>query len=321
VGAVALLLVLVGSARADLIELYGEERTGSTGGQFLRLPVGARGVAMGGGMTATITGPACVFWNPAAMPTQRAKHGVFASHFEYAAEIDIDHLAYVRRFSSWQLGLGVGILRSGDIERTTELHPTGTGQTFNANQFLGSVSLGRRLTDRFTLAGTLKFLQENLDDYENRAVMVDVGALYFTGFQSSRIGFAVRNFGPDMRINGSPPDEATPAGEWQSFSAPTVAVFGAAIDFGLPMERTLTVSLDFSHPNDEAESILLGSEFDLGRGFALRGGYRSGVSDGGFSGGLGVKIDRKEMPLRLDYGFVDRGSFGVLHTISLEWVR
>ncbi len=319
--AIALLAAAASVARADIIQLYGEERAGSTGGQFLRIPVGARAVAMGGGMSATVRGPLSIFWNAAAMHTQRAKHGLSVSHFEYAAGIDIEHIAYVRRFASWQIGLGVGVLRSGEIERTTEVHPDGTGQTFNANQFLGVLALGRRLTDRFTLATTVKFLQENLDDYENRATVVDIGALYATGFGNSRIGFSLRNFGPDLKLNGTPPPEATSAAQWQSFSAPTIAVFGAAMDVGLPMGRSMTLSLDFSHPSDEAEAIVVGNELQLGHGFELRGGYRSGIEDGGLSGGLGLRVDGTGSPLRLDYGFVDHGSFGVLHSISLGWVR
>jgi hypothetical protein len=318
-----LLGLSTGAARADLVSLFGDERVGTSGGQFLRVPVGARPIAMGSASTATVLGPNAIFWNPAAMVMQRERHAVVLNHTEYAAGMDVDHVAYSYRNASWQFGMGLGALRSGDIERTTEFHPNGTGQTFEANQFLAAAAASRALTDRFTLGATLKFLQENLDDYENRGVFVDIGALYRIGYHNARLGFAVRNFGADLRLNGSPPVSGTTASQWQSFSAPTIAVFGAAYDVHVFGGRLWTWALDFSHPSDDTESLVWSTEVDAGGGLMLRGGYRTGVVDGGFSGGFGVRIrrDHHRRPLSLDYGVVDRGAFGVLHTLSLELRR
>ena len=308
-------------AAAQLITFYGEERVGSTGGQFLRVPVGGRSVGLGASDVATSQGPAAMFSNPAALSTQRSRHGLFVSHFEYAADIDIDHVAYAYRSGSWQFGFGLGMLRSGEIERTTEFQPNGTGQFFNANQFLGSVTVSRLLTDRFTFAGSAKFLQENLDDFHTRAVMLDLGALYHTGFRTARIGFALRNFGPDLKLNGTPPPDAGNVESWQTFPAPTMAVFGAAYDLTLFGARRMTVSMDFAHPSDEGESVVFASEFELGAALLLRGAYRTDAEEAVFSGGLGVVLGGRREGVRLDYGFADRGNFGVLHVVSLELLR
>lgn len=320
----ALGLTMVGlaaEASAQIITFYGDERVGGTGGQFLRVPAGGRTVGMGSSDIATAIGPAAMFSNPAALSTLRSRHGFFVSHFEYAAEIDIDHIAYAFRSGSWQLGFGLGMLRSGEIERTTEYQPNGTGQFFNANQFLGSVTVSRLLTDRFTFAGSAKFLQENLDDFHTRSVMLDLGALYHTGFRSARIGFALRNFGPDIRINGTPPPDAGNVGTWQTFPAPTVAVFGAAYDLSAIGGRRMTVSMDFAHPSDEGESVVFAGEFELSSALLLRGAYRTDAEEAVFSGGLGVVLGSRREGLRLDYGFTDRDNFGVLHVVSLELMR
>ncbi len=318
---VAVLVALTVSAtdaRSQLIQLFGEERVGSSGGQFLRVPVGAREIAMGGGMAATVTGASSLFWNPAAMSSVRRSGRLFVSHMEYTADININHVGYVRRMGSWQLGLSGGLLSSGEILRTTELHPNGAGFTFTANQFLLGLSLGRQLTDRFSFAATGKLLQENLDEFENRAFMVDLGALYYVGFRRARIGFAVRNFGGDLRLNGSAPSTGSLSSEWQSFPAPTVAVFGFAYDVGTAAAQRLTLSLDFSHPSDQAESLIVGGELGMWNALFLRGGYRSQVSEGGVSLGFGLRVLQRASTLRFGYAFDDRGNFGGIHVFSLE---
>lgn len=318
----ASLVVVPVESGADLISLFGDERSGTSGGQFLRVPVGARPIAMGSGATATISGPNSIFWNPAALAGQRERHGLALNHTEYAADIDVNHVAYSYRKASWQFAVGLGALRSGEIERTTEFHPNGTGQTFEANQFLAAFAASRSLTDRFTLAGTVKLLQENLDDFENRGVFLDVGATYHVGYHNARLGFVVRNFGSDLQLNGEPPDPENPNSSWQTFPAPTIAVFGAAYDVHVFGHRRWTVSMDFSHPSDEAETVVVGNELAAFDNLLLRGAYRTGVVEGGVSAGFGVLFAReRHQRLSLDYGMVDRGAFGVLHTLSLELRR
>lgn len=307
------------AANAGLIAFFGDERAGTSGGQFLRLPAGARGIAMGRGMAAAIEGAASPFWNPAGMSLMEGSQRLFVSHMDYAADIDVEHVSYVRRLHAWRLGLSAAVLRSGDIVRTTELHPAGDGFTFNANQFLVGMSVGRMMTDRFTFAGTVKYLQENLDEFENRKVFLDLGAMYFVGFNQARVGFTVRNFGGDLRLNGAPPDAANVGAEWQAFSAPTVAVFGFAYDFGLGAAgRRLTLTMDFNHPSDDVESLIGGAEAVVWDRLFLRGGYQNNMPSGGLAAGFGLRLLEGARTLHVDYAYDDRGSLGGMHIVSLE---
>jgi hypothetical protein len=316
--ALLLLLATATGARADLITLYGSERAGSSGGQFLRIPVGGRAVALGNAGSAMASGPTAMFSNPGALSTVRYRNSLFASHFAYAADINIGHVGYVRRTASWQFGFGFGVLDAGEIERTTERSPSGTGQTFRADQIVAQTTVSRLLTDRFTLGLTSKYLQETLDDYHVRAVLFDLGALYFLGHRAARIGFAMNNFGPDLQLNGAPPPDAGFQGSWQSFSAPTTATFGFAYDLPSFAGNTLTLDLDFVHPTDESESIVYAGELNTHYLLALRGAYRYDPTESILTGGFGLQWRYGRNPIRLDYGFADRESFGLLHTITLE---
>ncbi len=320
--ALVLSCALVSSALAsDLLRLYGEENAGTASGQFLRVPVGARGVAMGKAYVACASDGAAAFWNPAGIMRTPGRTNYFASHSAYAADIDLDYLSWHHRKRSFGFGLTMGSLRSGDILRTDEFHQEGTGTYFNANQFFVGASLARAMTDRFSLGMTLKYFQENLDEYQTKAILADLGILYDVGLGDMRIGFSVRNFGGDLKPSGTPPPAADgnpPSNEFQGFPAPTVGSFGAAKTWQLARKLTVLTSADFNHPSDFKESFRFGAEFGINKILFLRSGYETSRQEGGFAAGFGLQLKRKQFLVRVDYAYADMGSFGSIHHISVD---
>lgn len=321
---VALLgLLLFGSAAqaGELIRLFGEENVGTAAGQFLRIPVGARAVGMGKAFSAVATDGSAPFWNPAGIMRTPGRRNFFAAHTEYVADIDLEHFAFHMRGQNFGYGVTMGILRSGDILRTDEFHQQGTGQYFNANQFFLGATLARAMTDRFSIGGTVKYYQENLDEFQIKSVLADLGILYFVGLGDTRVGFSVRNFGGDMKPGGSPPaliDGYVPSQDFQSFSAPTVGTFGAARTWGLSENLTLLTTADFNHPSDFKESFRLGSELGLRRMLFLRMGFETSRDVGGFATGFGVELKRKRYLVRVDYAYTAMGTFGNMHYLSVD---
>ena len=310
------------AARAgDLLRLYGEENVGAAGGQFLRVPVGARAVALGKAYSALANDGSAPFWNPAGINHTPGRHNFFFSHSEYAAGIDLEHLAWHTRRQNFAFALSMGVLRSGDIERTDEFHQEGTGQYFNANQFFAGLTVSRAMTDRFSVGVTGKYYQENLDEYQLKSVLFDVGIMYFLGLGDTRVGFSARNFGGDLRPGGTPPtlsDGYVPGTEFQSFAAPTEGIFGAARTWELGREIGFLTTADFSHPSDAKESFRMGGELGLRRMLFLRAGYETSRVEGGFSAGFGLQLVRKQMNLRIDYAYSDMGAFGTIHYFSID---
>jgi hypothetical protein len=322
VALVASALILSSPVQAgDILRLYGEDNVGTASGLFLRIPVGARGVALGKAYVACATDGSAVFWNPAGIMRTPGRSNYFASHSEYTAGIDLEYLSWHHRKQSFGFGLTMGTLRSGDILRTDEFHQEGTGHYFNANQFYIGASVARAMTDKFSLGMTLKYFQENLDEFQTRSVMADLGILYFVGLGDMRIGFSVRNFGGDMKPSGTPPTMAngyTPSNEFQSFPAPTVGTFGAAKTWSLARKLTVMTTADFNHPSDFKESFRFGSEVGVNQIIFLRAGYETSRQEGGFAAGFGLQLKRKQFLVRVDYAYSDNGSFGGIHHISVD---
>lgn len=318
----ALAVATAGPARAsDLIRLFGGENAGTASAQFLRIPVGARAVALGQAYSALATDGAGIYWNPAGLMRTPGRQNWFAGHVAWAADIDLDYAAFHRRGQNFAHGLMLGALRSGDILRTDELHQEGTGQYFNANQFFVGGSLARAMTDRFSIGLTVKYFQENLDQYQTKAVLADMGILYYVGVGDLRIGFSVRNFGSDVSPGGTPPpapDGYVATQEFQSFPAPTVGAFGVAKTWDLSPRVTFLTTADFNHPSDYSESFRMGGELGLRDQFFLRAGFETNRDEGGFAAGFGLQADRFQKRIRVDYAYGDMGSFGGMHHFSVD---
>ena len=306
----------------ELIRLFGDDNVGSAGGQFLKIPVGARGTALGRAYSSLATDGSAPFWNPAGIMRTPGRKNFFFSHSEYTADIALDYLAVHLRRQNFGYGLTFGALRSGDILRTTELHRQGTGQYFDANQFFVGFSLARAMTDRFSVGGTVKYYQENLDAYRLNGVLADLGIMYLVGVGDLKVGFAVRNFGGELKPGGSPPalpDGYVPGTEFQAFAAPTEGSFGTSKTWSLGEDAGLLTAADFYHPSDASETFRFGAELGLYGILQLRSGYETSRDEGGFSAGFGLQLRRQRVLVRVDYAYSDMGAFGTVHHFSVDF--
>lgn len=313
------LLVSVATG-GDALRLYGEENVGTASGQFLKIPVGARPMALGKAYVAcAIDGPG-VFWNPSGLLRTPGRTNYFVTTTQWAADINVSHAAFQWRTQNYGFAVTAGMLRSGDIPRTTEMYVEGTGDTFRADQYVLGFSMARAMTDRFSVGGSAKYYQENLDEWAIRSVMFDFGILYLLGVGDMRVGFAVRNFGPELRPDGEPPTRTgyAPTGQFQANAVPTEGAFGVAYTWRQQSKVTVLTTADFNHPSDAQESFRLGAEVGMNRMLYLRGGYETGRSEGGLGLGFGVQLSRKQYLWRIDYAFSDMGAFGNMHFISME---
>ncbi len=317
---------------------FGQAKVGTTGLNFLKIGSSARGVALADAFLAIADDASTLYYNPAGLINLKGQELVF-THTTLPADLNHDFLGAAMPLPS--LGGAIGFqligLSTGDMIETTPDNPSGTGRTFSASDFSAGVSYAQRLTDKFSVGGTVKYLQENLADENAFGWAADVGTYYDTGWKSLRIAMVITNFGDDMTHVTTP------------FPLPLVFRFGVALDMVNSGENRVTLGFEGTHPNDNVEELHLGVEYayrDFGylrMGRKINAWKRHAYTDfrdnsqeydnpfaeyplfnedgslslHGFSFGGGMKLDR--IGLSIDYAWTEYGFLGSLHRFSIGY--
>lgn len=323
---VLLALVAGASASAQVFPAYGEDRAGTSGFQFLEVPVDPRGAALGGTAVATASDASALFWNPAlAARGGRTQAGV--AHLAYFADVSMNYAAVTQRVGAFTVGAHVQTLDSGSMPVTDEFSgPSGTGQTFHYLGVVGGLSVSQSLTDLFSYGVTAKVAREAAAEVAATAPLLDLGVHYRVGETGAAIGVAIRNFGLNGEADGELPRQTVDGGtvvegEFEDVVPPTTFLLGVSYDVlrGSP-EHALTVAGQLTNPNDNAEQFNVGAEYAWNDLLMLRAGYRFGVEEATTpSLGFGVNVpglgDRR---IRADYGFARLDRLGATHRVGVN---
>jgi hypothetical protein len=304
---------------------------GTSGAQFLKIPVSARAAAMGGAYVAVCQDATSPFWNPAGI-TRIKTHAAHFSHTRWFDTFDVNAAAYVYNASGFgALAASVMMLGVDEMEITTEFQPNGTGAYFDAQDFAAALSYGRDLTDRFRMGITLRYIQQRIWNESANGVAFDVGTQYQLPFRNLVIAMSMSNFGPDMRYNGSdmsvkwdgdahfPNRLVSTRLETEAYALPLNFAFGVAMDLFRAQYAKGLIALDAVHPNDNRERIHIGTEITFFDRLALRGGYKLNMDEELYNLGFGVNAFSLGIPLSVDYAYsaydilpdVHRFSFGL----------
>lgn len=313
---------------AQLVPNLGAQRVGISAFQFLKIGVGGRGAALGESFVAIANDASALYWNPAGL-TEFATNQVYASHTAYVIDIRHQFLGLVYHLSEDDhLGLSVVSLHMDDMEVTTETQPFGTGRYFKFGDLAIGATYARKMTEQFSFGVTVKYVEETLDVLKMRGVMVDLGTFYWTGIGSMRFAVVVTNFGADVAPQG---EVTLYSGEkrssFQSFSPPTMFKIGFAMEAVQNEQHRLTTSMQLNHPNDNAEHIRAGIEYEWNNLLAIRAGVKRTIgeplfgadnaSEEDFSLGLGVSLPVSFSQVVFDYAFTNFNRLGGTHRFSL----
>jgi len=314
-------LVVVAPARraeAQLIPVLGGQRAGTATAQFLKIGVGGRAVAMAESFVAVANDASALYWNPAGL-VQFPKNELIFSHVEWPVEIRHEFIGYVHHLDEGNaVGLSATALHMDELEETTEFQPFGTGRFFSFGDVAVGLSYARKMTDRFSFGGTVKFMEETLAELKMRGVLVDIGTFYWTGFRTARFAIAVTNFGAQMKPQGRlQRRDGTVVQGFQDFPPPITFKIGFATELINNAAQRLTTSLQLNHPNDNAENVNLGAEYWWNDRLALRGGYRVNVDEESFALGAGLKIPLASFELKVDYAYTAFGRLGSANRFAL----
>ena len=323
------LLLLVGnSSYGQLVPNLGGQRAGISAFQFLKLGVGARGVAMGESFVAIANDASALHWNPAGL-VQFLDDQAIASHTEYVVDIKHDFFGVVYHVSDQDaVGASFSSLHMKDMEITTETQPFGTGRYFSFGDVAIGLTYSKRMTDQFSFGATVRYVEETLDVLKMRSVMVDLGTFYWTGLGSTRFAVVISNFGSDVKPKGSVNQfGGANVSDFQSFSLPTVFKLGVAMEAYEAEDQKLTASIQLNHPNDNSEHFRLGLEYSYQNMFFLRGGVKRTIgqplfgadatSEEDLAFGAGVMVPVGFSTVNADYAFASFNRLGSVHRISV----
>ena len=97
--------VLLGTqASAQLLPSFGRDRAGTSGFQFLKIPVDARSAAMGETTAANATDASALFWNPALAAQTEGRIQAGVGHTTYFADISLDYVSALYNINTLTIG-------------------------------------------------------------------------------------------------------------------------------------------------------------------------------------------------------------------------
>jgi hypothetical protein len=308
------------------------EKLAQTGFQFLSVISDARGSAMAEAMTSLQSGSSALFFNPAGMANMEGVVDFTASQNQWIADITHNTFSLAVSPSGGEygvLGISVQSVDYGEfygtrVDKSTDLGYTDTGK-FELSALAMGVGYAKRLTDRFSVGGQVRWVRQNLGEsvipiistvpdtsYETveselTPLAFDFGTQFKTGFKSLVFGMSVRNFSKEIKYVE------------EGFQLPLVFNLGISMNLmdlieNVPLDQSLVLSLDASHHRDHPEQIKVGVDYRLMNVLSLRGGYVSNNDESGISFGMGVTY----FGVTIDYA---QTPFGVFDKVQRMTVR
>lgn len=308
---------------AQLLPTFGGERAGLSALSFLKNDVSPVSAAMSGA-TVSLSGDGYAIWqNVAGMVDNSSKSFAISSSF-FGAGINQNFASAILPLSggSSALGLSVNTLNSGAIEERTEFLPGGTGRKIYVNNTAFGLSYAQQLSANFSLGGTLRYVYENLAEFTNHAVNVDVGFLYKTDFKDLRFAVLVRNFGGSSSLTGqylASSYNRTAGTTLERNTFPNVFSLGLSLVPWQKDRHKLLAAFQLNHPNDNAENYRLGVAYSYMDLLFVRTGLKINVSGQSLPTlGLGVRMMMGAHPLYFDYAAIPTDYVGVQHQVGLR---
>ncbi len=316
---------------------WGQAKVGTTGVQFLKVGVSARAMGMAEAFIGVADDASALYYNPGGL-VQLRRPDFMLTHIVYPAGIQFEYLGGVWPIRSLSAAVGVQatFLHTDKMDETTPLMPYGTGRTFMASDLALGVTYAQRLTNKFSVGATVKFIQENLADQKATGMAFDVGTFYNTAWKSVVIAMSISNFGPDMNFVSSP------------FPMPINFKFGGSMRLLNQDPHVLTLAIEGWHPNDNLEQACIGLEYGIAQMGFLRVGKKingfkryswdeylqdnnkdpfveypiinedGSPSMDGLSLGAGLNIALPTLSLKVDYAFTKIDKLGNNHFFTLS---
>ncbi len=281
-------------ATAPVFSVFGDG-PGSTGYDFLNIPIGARRIGMAAGTA--VTGDSDIYWwNPAGVAYVE-RPVVSLMHNQFIEGISQQRAGFTFPMEGMSAGaVNLTMLSYGDIDGYDwDGSPTGG---VSAGSYSISYTQAKRFTYDTAAGLSLKVIHEQLDDESAFAAALDGGAL-FEPYEGVSVGLGWRNLG----VSGNFIDEAP--------QLPLSLFFGA----GLRLNYFTLFVTDISYLDGELK-YGAGVELSLWDSFFFRGGWESFADvDETFRLGAGWSF----RGTGINYAFAPYDKFGSTHRMDISF--
>lgn len=326
----------------SVVETFGggQNRAGTAGAPELRIPVGAKYLAMVGSPIASVTGLEAIYWNPAGVDFSPTSANALFSYRSYIADMSINFIAASGRLGDLgSVGLSFRSLNIGEINVTTMDQPDGTGQIINPSYFILGLTYSKQLTDRVSIGASFNLINENIDRVSASGFSFDFGVQYKNLFEVPGFSFGavIKNLGSSIKYDGNGLyTEAVSAGD----RGPTFLKVDAAsaelpseIGIGLSYvkkfdeENSVTVSTTFQNNNYTYDDYKIGLEYTFKDILYIRGGYLFSPQSNdatpnifqNYTLGIGVNLKQfSDIDLSVDYAYVPVKYFDGNHVFAIS---
>jgi len=319
-----------------------KDRAGEAGASELLINPWARSSGWGNSNTAGIRGLEAMFGNVAGIAFTENTELIFSNtQWLQGSGISLNSFGFTQKVSeTGVLGISIMSMRFGDIPITTPSIPEGGIGTFSPGYLNLGIAYAKAFSNSIYGGFNLKIISQSIDDISAQGVAIDAGIQYVTGdLENVKFGITLKNVGPPMRFSGDglafrsflPGQESMFTLEHRSapFELPSQLVIGAAYDFLISEDHTISVAGNFISNSFFKDQFAAGIEYSLGTYLMIRGGYtyEEGIEKKntrttaltGPSAGLTVQVPmsrEKGSIFAVDYSYRDSDPWQGTHSIS-----
>ena len=312
-------------------------KTGTTAASFLEIGIGASANAMGGAFVGLANDASALYWNVSGI-TSIERYEAVLVHTAWIADTKLDYAGLVIPLGEYgSFGFSFTSLSMEDMKVTTVDQPDGTGEYFSSSDLALGLSYAKKLTDRFSVGITAKYIKQSIWHMTASGFAFDAGTIFKTDLLGGMtIGAVMSNFGTEMRLEGRDARYTIRVDDNKQGSNDNIPTNIEMDSWDLPLhfqiglstyainndDYKLNISVDAIIPNNDYQSLNVGAQFSFLNVFYVRGGYNSLFlkdAEGGLSFGAGVNSNMllSTAEVNFDYAFRDFGNLKSVHSFSL----
>ncbi len=295
-----------------------ESRIGTSGGNQVLVPVGARGIALAGSERVYSSGLESVYWNPAGLARSQSPT-VLASSMDLFNDMGVNYFGASGNFDKLgMLGVTVKSIDMGDIPVTTVEDMDGLGGgTFKPTLTTMGVTYANSFSDRSFFGVTGKIVYESIPRATASALALDIGVQYtgLAGVDGLGLALVLNNIGTDMHYEGSGlTGQGTTEDGISDFLNREASYDKLPSTYNMSLSYSVAgaiLGMTYTSHNFSYDELNLGGEYTLNDMFHLRAGFTSpmleedSMNDGetlySMNFGAGLKYSLYGVNLVVDY--------------------